>query len=55
MIHEEEKINDILRLVTEILDCTFAKGSIDYMKSGGIMTIIFIAVLITILYLFYGI
>ncbi len=29
--------------------------SVDYMKSGGIMTIIFIVVLITILYLFYGI
>jgi di/tricarboxylate transporter len=29
--------------------------SVDYMKAGGIMTIIFIIVLITVLYLFYGI
>lgn len=29
--------------------------SVDYMKAGGIMTILFIVVLITVLYLFYGI
>jgi di/tricarboxylate transporter len=30
-------------------------SSIDYMKAGGLMTILFIVVLISILYLFYGI